>query len=233
MSRAARLTEIDCLRGIAIVLMIIFHTVFDLSYFYQQPIDYLNGFWYYQGKTSAVLFMFVSGISCMLSRNSIHRGFQVLGTGLVITITTYFFSPAAYIRFGILHLLGVGMIAAPWLKRYNVKTLALAGTVCIAAGKQTANLSATMSWLIPFGVTPPNFASLDYYPIFPWLGVILYGMAAGKLLYPDKQAIWPAAALYRSARWLNWLGRHSLVIYLVHQPLILATLYVIHKLLTS
>lgn len=226
----ARLAEIDLLRGIAILLMIIFHIVFDLAYFYHWPVDYLNGFWYYQGKAAAVLFMLVSGISCTLSRNSLQRGLEVLGTGLIITAVTYLLQPAEYIRFGILHLLGSAMLLAPWLKQYSALTLAVAGTVCIIAGKLTITLTPPLPWFIPLGITPPGFASLDYYPIFPWLGIVLYGLAAGKLLYPAKQPLWPGAALYRPAGWLGWLGRHSLPVYLVHQPLILAGLYLLYKL---
>lgn len=226
----ARLAEIDLLRGIAILLMIIFHTLFDLAYFYHWPIDYLNGFWYYQGKASAVLFMLVTGISCTFSRNSLQRGLKVLGTGLVITAATYLFHPAEYIRFGILHLLGSAMLLAPWLKRYSVLTLATVGTACIAAGRLVLTLTTSLPWFIPLGITPSGFASLDYYPIFPWLGIILYGLAAGKLLYPAKQPLWPEAVLYRPVSWLSWLGRHSLIVYLVHQPLILTGLYLLHKL---
>lgn len=227
-----RLAEIDLLRGIAILLMIIFHTIFDLAYFYQWPIDYLDGFWYYQGKTSAILFMLVSGISCTLSHNSLRRGLQVLGIGLMITATTYVFSPTMYIQFGILHLLGIGMITSSYWKRYNSLALAIAGTVCIAIGQAAANLKITTPWLIPFGLTPPGFASFDYYPLFPWLGVILYGMAAGKFLYSTKRAVWPTAIYYRPIRCLNWLGQHSLVIYLIHQPLILTGLYAVHKVMS-
>lgn len=229
-STTSRLAEIDLLRGIAILLMIIFHTVFDLAYFYHWPIDYINGFWYYQGKASAVLFMLVSGISCTLNHNPFKRGVKVLGVGIIITVATYIFSPAMYIQFGILHLLGAGMILASCLKRYNIPTLAIAGTVSLAIGKSAANLNAAAPWFIPLGITPPGFASLDYYPLFPWLGVILYGMAAGKFFYPTKQAVWPTAIGYRPVRWLNWLGRRSLIIYLLHQPLILAGLYIIHTL---
>lgn len=222
-----RIAELDFLRGIAILLMIIFHTLFDLAYFYHWPINYLNGFWYYQGKACAILFMLVSGVSCFLSNNSARRGLKVFGTGLIITAATYVFNPVEYIRFGILHLLGSGMLIAPWLKRYSVLTLIVAGTAMIAAGNLTITLTTSVPWLIPLGITPPGFASLDYYPLLPWLGIMLYGLAAGKLLYPTKQSLWPKAASYR---WLCWLGRRSLMVYLVHQPLILAGLYLLHQL---
>ena len=224
MPQAARIAEIDCFRGIAILLMILFHIVFDLAYFYNWSLDYLNGFWYYQGKAAAVLFMLVSGISSILSRKPIRRGFTVFGAGMLITAATYCYNPAMYIQFGILHLLGFGMLTAPWFAKGSTLLLTLAGTTILVMGNWAADLTATTTWLLPLGITPAGFASLDYYPLLPWLGVVLYGMAAGKLLYPDKQSLWPSVRTTLPVYALSWLGRQSLLIYLVHQPIILVVL---------
>lgn len=225
MPQIARIAEIDCFRGIALLLMILFHLVFDLAYFYNWSIDYLNGFWYYLGKAAAILFMLVSGISNTLSRNPIRRGLTVFSAGMLITVVTYYYNPAMYIRFGILHLLGFGMLTTPWLTKLSALLLILAGTTLLVMSNWTANLMATSSWLLPLGITPTGFASLDYYPLFPWLGVVLYGLAIGKLLYGHKQpCLSPSATTSPPARILSWLGRQSLLIYLVHQPIILALL---------
>lgn len=220
-----RIVEIDCFRGIAIILMIIFHLVFDLAYFYNWSIDYLQGFWYYQGKSSAILFMFVSGISSTLSRRPIKRGLSVFGAGMLITVVTYLYNPAMYIQFGILHLLGLGMLLAPWIKKLSSPLLVLTGTTLLALGNWCVNLTSESLWLLPLGIKPADFASLDYYPLFPWLGVILYGMAAGKLLYAGKQPLLPAVGL--SSKILSYLGRHSLLIYLIHQPILLTILFLL------
>ncbi|WP_143122536.1 heparan-alpha-glucosaminide N-acetyltransferase [Sporomusa acidovorans] len=224
MPHIGRIAEIDCLRGIAILMMVIFHIVFDLAYFFNWPLDYLSGFWYYQGKSSAILFMLISGISATLGRHPLRRGLKVLGAGMLITLATYVYSPALYIRFGILHLLGVGMLAAPWLVKRSALTLTLAGTTLLVLGNWIANLRATIVWLIPLGVRPWDFASIDYYPLLPWLGIVLYGMAAGKLFYSAKQPLWPAATRNQPVRILGWLGRRSLIIYLLHQPILLVVL---------
>lgn len=225
MPQVARIAEIDCFRGIALLLMILFHIVFDLAYFYNWPIDYLHGFWYYLGKASAILFMLVSGISSTLSHNPIRRGLTVFGAGMLITVITYYYIPAMYIRFGILHLLGFGMLAAPWLTKLSALLLILSGTTLLVMSNWTANLMATNSWLLPLGITPTGFASLDYYPLLPWLSVILYGLAIGKLLYVRKQpCLSPTVTNTHPARILSCLGRQSLLIYLLHQPIILALL---------
>lgn len=225
MSPQARIIEIDCLRGIAIILMVIFHTVFDLAYFYNWPIDYLQGFWYYQGKTSAMLFMLVSGISSTLSRSPLSRGLAVFGTGMLITAVTYVYNPAMYIQFGILHLLGIGMLLAPCLTKLPVWLLLVTGTAIIIAGNLAANLTTTTSWLLLCNIKPVGFASLDYYPLLPWLGIIVFGIIAGKLLYAEKQPLWPAANSSLTAQLLGRLGRRSLLIYLIHQPILLSLLF--------
>lgn len=221
----ARIVEIDGFRGIAIILMIIFHTVFDLAYFYNWPIDYLHGFWYYQGKSSAILFMFVSGISSTLSRRPIVRGLSVFGAGMLITAVTYLYNPAMYIQFGILHLLGLSMLLAPWMKKLSPCLLILTGTALIALGNWCLTLTSVSLWLLPLGIKPADFVSLDYYPLLPWLSVILYGMAAGKLLYADKKSLLPLGGL--SSNILSYLGRHSLLIYLIHQPILLTILFLL------
>jgi uncharacterized membrane protein len=224
----ARLVEIDFFRGIAILLMVIFHTIFDLSFFYGWSLNYLDGFWYYQGKSSAILFMLLSGTSSILSRNSVRRGLTVFSIGLLITLVSYVYSPDMYIRFGILHLLGIGMLTAPLFSRYSALLLIVIGTLTIAIGNEFSYLTAPTAYLVPFGIKPPNFTSLDYYPLFPWLGLVIYGMAAGRLLYADRQPLWPSAASYRPICWLSSLGRQSLLVYLVHQPIILTFLYIVN-----
>lgn len=221
MPPVVRITEIDCFRGIAIILMIIFHIVFDLAYFYNWPIEYLHGFWYYQGKSSAILFMLVSGISTTFSRRPIRRGLTVLGAGMLISVVTYLYNPSMYIQFGILHLLGIGILIAPWVTRLPAWVLILTGTALVIASSWTDRLTTSTAWLLPLGITPSGFASLDYYPLQPWLGIVLYGMAAGKLLYAAKQPLWPATTASLPFRALSCLGRHSLLIYLIHQPILL------------
>ena len=227
MSPAARIIEIDCFRGIAILLMVIFHTVFDLAYFYNWPIDYSQGFWYYQGKSAAILFMLVSGISSTLSHSSLRRGLTVFAAGMLITAVTYYYNPAMYIQFGILHLLGFSMIMAPWTTKLPVWLLTITGISFLFAGNLVADLTAASPWLLPLGFKPTDFASLDYYPLLPWLGIIFFGIAIGKLLYGGKQALWPSATSGIFGRSLSYLGRHSLLIYLIHQPILLALLFLL------
>ncbi len=217
-----RIWELDALRGIAIILMSTFHLVFDLSFFFGLPINYLSGFWYYEGLSSALLFMLVSGASATLSRRPVRRGLVVLGWGMALTIGTYLMDPSLYIRFGILHFLGVAMILSAPARRWRPALLVPVSLLMIAVGLTLRGLRTTIPWLYPLGLITASFASLDYYPLLPYLGVYGLGITLGKQLYRERRSVLP---WHPALRPLELMGQHSLTIYLLHQPLILALLY--------
>jgi len=220
-----RVWQLDFSRGIAICMMASFHFVFNLNYYWDVPVSYQSGFWYYVGKLSAILFTFIAGVSACLSSRHIRRGLVVLAWGLSITLATYFIDPQTYIRFGILHMQGSCMLLFPLFQNFRPSWLVAAGTGLFALGKWTAQLTGP-AILLPLGVTPADFHSLDYYPLLPWAGLFLYGTALGKLgfgaptLQSSPQSFW--------ARPFTAAGRHSLAIYLLHQPLLIGLLWICH-----
>lgn len=224
-----RIREIDLLRSLAILLMTVFHAVFDLAFFYGYDFDYTSGFWYYIGKASAILFILISGVSATLGSHCLRRGFVILSAGLVVTAVTYWLSPANFIVFGILQLLGTSMLTYPLLKKLPSNCLLLLVCLILAAGHWAASQQLTFPYLIPFGFTTALFSSLDYYPLLPWYGVYLLGVWAGKLCYADKQPLYNPPE-NRVISLLEKAGRHSLLIYLLHQPVLLALFYLLHKL---
>lgn len=221
-SSTNRIWELDAFRGIAIILMSTFHLVFDLATFLGLPISYLSGFWYYEGLSSALLFMLVSGTSATLSRRPARRGLIVFGWGIALTTGTYFMDPSLYIRFGILHFLGLAMMLSTFVKGWRPVALLLFSAAVIAGGVYLRTLSTANPWLFPFGLITANFNSLDYYPLFPYFGVYTLGMVLGRLLYRERRSLFPWRPSWRP---LELMGQHSLTIYLLHQPLILALLY--------
>ena len=222
----SRIWEIDFFRGIAILLMVAFHLIFDLTDFWGYNLNYMDGFWYYEGKLSAILFTVIAGVSSTLGVYHFRRGLVVFAWGILITLATYSYNPQTYIRFGILHMLGSCMMLFPFVKNLKPGWLIVAGTATIASGQWTAQLTIPSSLLLPFGITPADFTSLDYYPLLPWSGFFLYGAALGQVLYKERRSRLPQPSWLQP---LTALGRHSLAVYLIHQPILLATLYILHR----
>lgn len=220
-----RLWEIDFLRGLAIVLMILFHLMVDLRDFYGYLFDYAHGWLYYAGKLSAGLFLLLAGLSTRFSRRPLRHGLQILGWGMVVTLVTYLYNPAVYVRFGILHLIGSGLMLSYGTRGFDQGRRIILALGLLAGGRMAAEAATTRVWLVPLGIVPAGFASLDYYPLLPWAGVILLGAWAGEYLYPAPRSLLKHEP---GPNPLTYMGRHSLSIYLLHQPLLLVLLWLIH-----
>lgn len=217
--------EIDVVRAVAIVLMVLFHLVYDLKVFAGVDIDYQSPFWFFIGKASALLFIFTSGLSSGFSRSPVRRGLIVLLYGMGITVATYLFMRDEYVRFGILHFLGVTMILSPLLFRLSSWTLwGLAGS-SLVLGFWFKGLLLTTSLLLPFGLMYEGFGSMDYYPLFPYLAMTFLGILAYRHLYSNRTE--PLFTLRKNPKPIRWLSRNSLKIYLVHQPILLLVIYII------
>lgn len=220
--------EIDVLRAVAIVLMVLFHFVYDLKEFAGVNIDYRSPLWFFIGKASALLFIFISGLSSGFSKSPVRRGLKVLFYGMVITVVTYLFMKDEYVRFGILHFLGVSMILSPLLVRLSSLTLwGLAGSSTVLGfwfKEQVLNTSL----MLPFGLMYDGFASMDYYPLFPYLAVTILGVLAYRYFYAERTE--PLFPFQQDSAGIQWLSRNSLGIYLIHQPILLVMIFLINRL---
>ncbi|MDA8210542.1 MAG: heparan-alpha-glucosaminide N-acetyltransferase [Clostridia bacterium] len=222
-----RIWELDFFRSIAILLMVFFHLIYDLHFFYNIPIHYESGVVYYIGKASASLFIFLAGISCTLSKNNTKRGLHLLLWALAITVTTSIAVPGSNIIFGILHLLGVSILLSTFFQKLKAFFLILIGSGIMIIGVSLPSLTAPNNWLAPLGLLSADFYSADYYPLFPWFGLFLWGVAFGRIKYRERISIFPWDL--SQSFWLK-PGQHSLSIYLLHQPVLLLILYVAFKL---
>jgi len=207
--------------------MVIFHIVYDLNEFVGLDIDYLSGFWYWEGKTSALMFIFFAGISSGFSKNTVKRGIKVLIFAMVITLVTYIFFREQYIRFGILHLLGTSMILFPLLKKMNNILLLITAVFIALAAISIKSTLVDTGLLIPFGVIYRGFATLDYYPISPYLSVFILGILAYKMYYYKGQSIFK---FHYKNEYLSMISKNSLAIYLIHQPVLVGMAIVINYL---
>jgi uncharacterized membrane protein len=237
MTLHSRYIELDLLRTFAILLMVLYHIVFNLMFFEGLAIDANHGPWKLVGRTAAILFLLLVGISFVISwqktsektsrfwdryRKYVARGMGIVAWGLVISLVTAIWLPTEYIRFGILHLIGTATLLLPFFVRLREFNLLL-GMYLITLGLFLREFRLATPWLMPLGIPYAGFRTLDYYPLLPWLGVILLGMSVGHFMYVRQKL--PAQEASTVLKTLTWPGRHSLAIYLIHQPIILLVMY--------
>ncbi len=237
MDERSRFIEIDAARGIAILMMVLFHTLFDISFFSIAPVNVSTGFWRYFAYATATLFLLIVGVSLVVSHDRaaaklsgsalakkfLLRGAGIFSLGLLVTAATWLYLGEGFIIFGILHLIGVSVMLSPLFFRFRKYNL-IAGSGCVLAGVLLTGIYGPW-WLLPFGIHPAGFTSVDYTPLFPWFGIVLVGMGIGNFLYSGdvRQFEVPRLPDIFSTP-LAFLGRHSLLIYLVHQPIIILLL---------
>ena len=215
--------------------MVGYHILFDLGEFRGVrsflgfSTDLSSAAWTAAQLSFAGLFVVLSGISSTLSRSNVRRGLRLLVLSLGVTAATYVFEPSSAVYFGILQCLALSMLI------YGA-VFAKAGPVaCAAGGALVLGLGAVLpalvrgaairfDWLLPIGIHSPEFTSYDYFPLLPWFGVFLAGAALGKWAYAPGRSLIPRPP---AGTFINFAGRHSLLIYLVHQPVIMGVLYLL------
>ena len=228
-----RIWELDAIRGICILGMVLVHVCFDLLMFkILQPTGTLYDIFHFLSQWGGVLFFLISGICVTLGSHPIRRGLMVFGAGLLCTLVTAgmylagMMSKSIIIYFGVLHCLGICMLLWPLLKKLPVWGLGILGIVIIAVGFYIKQFRVETFLLVPLGWMPHFFASSDYFPILPNLGYFLMGIVLGRTLYRKKTSLLPKVNPNNPLlRFFNFFGKHSLPIYLLHQPLVYAVIY--------
>lgn len=229
-----RIELLDLARGIALIAMTIFHFAFDLELlgihergFITQP------HWKYFARAIATSFLFLTGVSLYLAhRDGIRwRGWKIrmakiVAAAIIITIATYFATPDQYIFFGILHaiafasLAGLLFLRVPW----QVIIPIAIGVFALRYYGRTELLNAPYWYWTGLSASNPN--SSDYVPVFPWFSAPLLGIAFAKLI--ENMNWLDVLAKPRleqgASRLLKFLGRNSLVYYLLHQPIMIGLL---------
>lgn len=222
-----RLIALDLARTLAIVCMVIFHFTFDLALFGHIPPDTMGQpFWYYFARMIAGSFLFLSGVSLWLAhgqgirwRAFWTRFAKVAGGAALVTLASVWFVPGGTILFGILHaiaatsLLGLLVLRLPW-----PVTLGIALVIFAAAwGPRFAVFDPL--WLVWTGLAERRPMMGDYVPLVPWAAPALAGIAVARALRID---LWRGQPSTRVTRALSFPGRHSLIIYLIHQPILIS-----------
>lgn len=228
-SERPRAPALDIARGVAIAMMVVYHAAWDADFLGLAPAGFFAG-WGWVWFRYAILssFLLLVGVGLVLAhgdgiraRRFWRRLVLIAACAGVISLVSALAFPRHVIVFGVLHciavasLLGLAVLRLPWA------VTALAGVAVITAGALSFPVFDTpfLSW-IGFRETPP--ASRDFVPLVPWFGVVLFGMALARLWRPGTLS--RAAPSSPAARGLAFAGRHSLVVYMLHQPIIFLTL---------
>ena len=232
-ARAPRLAAIDALRGLGLCLMIAYHFAWDLDYFRVISVDFNHApFWLASRDLIVGWFMLLVGVSLVLAERA-RRGTRsfwrrialIVFCALLVSAASYVLFPQSVITFGMLHSIAVASVLAWPLVRWPRTALAL-GIAIIVAGATLQFSLFDARWLNWVGMMTHKPPTEDYVPLFPWLGVVLVGVAAGAWI--TARARGAVASLERvSPRWLAWFGRHSLLVYMIHQPILFAVLRVV------
>lgn len=237
--KTKRLWEIDALRGIAVLMMIFYHVLwaFNFSGIINFP-QIEHGFWRDFAVVTAATFIFLVGVSLTLSYSRIKnkkeryikkyftRGLKIVGYGLIITAATYLLFREQFVYFGILHFIGVGIILAiPFLNLKDKNFIF--GSIAVLIGLAFKNIWLTTPLFVIFGLKFRGINTIDYFPIFPWFGVILLGMFFGTRIYPGGKRTFRLPEHIPLKGVLSFLGRHSLLIYFVHALIILSITFII------
>lgn len=235
-TKGHRFWEVDAARGVAILMMVVYHTAYDLDAFGGYPVDSTSGLWRLFADLTAASFLFLVGVSLAISHRRARergeerfaryllRGSKIFGYGMLLTLFFWLFD-LGVVAFGILHLIGASIVLAYPFLPYRLPNL-LAGLLVFAAGlvMMSYGVSSESPWLLPLGVVPEGLYMPDYRPLLPWFGVVLVGLFAGNSVYTGRRPQLFGSDPPDLARPLLPLGRNSLLIYLVHQPLIVALL---------
>lgn len=235
-----RFWEIDFLRGVAIIMMIIYHILFDLYFFDIVKINLYSLSFHLFLYPIGTTFLLLVGISLTLSYSRIKnilsekeiefkflkRGIMIFTLGLILTVFTWFFLGSGFILFGVLHCIGLCIILSiPFLK-YRFFNLSL-GIILVFIGIILRAMVFDFPYLLWVGFVPRGFYTVDYFPLLPWFGVTLIGIFIGNALYVDYKRSFHITDLsnFKAVKILSFLGKNSLVVYFVHQPVILGLIY--------
>lgn len=229
-----RYPSLDLLRGFAILLMFVFHFSYDLNYFGVVSIHFLEGwFWPNFRNLIVTLFLLTMGISLYLaSRNGIRKQSYYRRLGLLILYATLvsigsrLMFPQSYIWFGILHFIALASVLGLLFIRLGIVNLLVGATLVLLGFLYSNTLfdNPSLQWLGMMTYLP---YTEDYVPLLPWFGVVLIGIYLGETLYltpsPFLQSQWHNPVV----NFVCFAGRHSLHIYMLHQPLFIGVLWLL------
>jgi len=225
---------LDLLRGLALYAMAVYHLAWDLLFLGLADIPVASGtFWLWFRAAIISSFLLLVGVSLVLVcrtgldwKRHLVRVSRLVAAAAAVSLATLVIAPANWVFFGVLHCIAAASLLLLPAVRLPAAGAAVLGIAVIIADRFGQPLfDAPWLWWVGLGTFMP--ATLDYVPLFPWFGPVLLGIALGHGLFPrqggSRLPDWaPRGALGRATA---WCGHHSLLFYLLHQPVLLAILY--------
>jgi len=229
-----RYLHIDVLRGIAIVMMVVFHFTFDLNYFRYISVDfYHDPFWLHFRTLIVTLFLGLVGVSLQLAtrhglnvRRYSYRLAQLIGAAALVSVGSYLATPERMILFGVLHFIVIASLLGLLFRHlYWTNLLLGVGLIALDVLFQHRWFDApAWHWI---GLMTHKPVTQDYVPLIPWFGVVLMGMFAGRAIEKHQLLNATRQGGNMLIRLLALGGRHGLLIYLIHQPLLFGGFYLV------
>ena len=257
--KSKRAFELDLLRGFAIFMMVLHHFAYDLRFIMQYNVfAFIDGdcrwFWAFLHPFFIMIFVMISGVCCQFSRNNFKRalklGLIAIAFSVVTIVADRVLLLGCSIYFNVLHFLTLATLLFAIFDHFEQKKsgsrdsrqgatvlfLLVAFGFLIFHGLQYYHYIFKTPWVFILGLEPhPSVIHLnmgDEMPIFPWIGVFFVGVLIGRYVYKSKETLFPNApkAFLTVTKPLEWIGRHSLLVYLIHQPIVLGILYLLQYL---
>ena len=217
-----RIPELDILRGFCILSMIAVHLIYDLTEIYCVFPAYPAVVLFLKNRGGIVFFL-LSGICATLGHRCLRRGITVLICAVAVSAVAA--ATGNPIRFGVLHALGSCMILWAWLQKLPPQVVPYLSLFLIGASALFDTVTVSVPFLYPIGLRTAVFSSADYFPLFPYLGYFLAGVCLGRRFYPVRRSLLPAFPFAgKLSRLLSFCGRHSLLLYLLHQPVLIVAI---------
>jgi uncharacterized membrane protein len=228
--RGSRIAALDLIRGVAILAMIVYHAAFDLRAAGLIGVDVVDDLgWKIFARLIAGTFLAMVGVNLVLAtrhgfrlRPWLRRLALIAGGAVAVSLVTWWTAPQTFVFFGILHQIAVASVLALLFLRLPSWLVAVAAAVVIGLPFVFAAPAFNHPALLWVGLATRTPLSVDYVPVFPWFGVVLAGIVAGRLLVAHAGDSGFARWLpgNRVAGWIIFAGRWSLLIYLIHQPIL-------------
>lgn len=227
----------DLLRGLAVIGMVVFHILFIVNFIKNYNFNLYTGGYWLLARSVEFTFITLIGVCMAISyvnrpvgfykrqlKRSLHIGF----CALLVTLGTYYTQPDFYVRFGILHFIAVASLIAMFFARYTYANLFLA-IGSFALGTYLENFTGNNIPLTLLGFKNTVMNTFDLFPIFPWISFIFLGLFLGHMALKKRTFELPQLKIDETRfspllRPISFMGRHALVMYVIHIPIIIVIL---------